>query len=63
MQQDKEHQEMRVMGRLLSLEALIFLMGVVSLLYGLFVPSPWHIVIGAAILTAAAVLAARWRRR
>ena len=51
------------MGRLLSLEALVFLMGVVSLLYGLFVPSPWHIVIGAAILTAAAVLAVRWRRR
>jgi len=63
MQQDKEQQEIRVMGRLLSLEALVFLMGVVSLFYGLFAASLWHIVIGAAILIAAAVLAVRWRRR
>ena len=61
MQGNKGQQEICVMGRLLSLEALVFLMGVVSLVYGLFTQSLWEIVIGAAILVAAAVLVRRWR--
>jgi len=61
MQGNREQQEICVMGRLLSLEALVFLMGVVSLFYGLFTQSLWEIVIGAAILVAAAVLVRRWR--
>ena len=61
MQGNREQQEICVMGRLLSLEALVFLMGVVSLVYGLFTQSLWEIVIGAAILVAAAVLVRRWR--
>lgn len=50
------------MGRLLSLEALVFLMGVVSLLYGLLAARLSSIVIGALIVVAAIVLARRWRR-
>ena len=61
MQGNKGQQEICVMGRMLSLEALVFLMGVVSLVYGLFTQSLWEIVIGAAILVAAAVLVRRWR--
>jgi hypothetical protein len=59
---DKENLEISVMGRLLSLEALLFLMGVVSLIYGLATLQFWNIVIGVAILAAAALLARRWRR-
>ncbi len=62
MQGDREHQEICVMGRLLSLEALVFLMGVVSLFYGVLVPSLWHVMIGAAILAAAALFVFKWRR-
>jgi len=61
MQGDKERQEISVMGRLLSLEALVFLMGVVSLIYGLFSNSLLNVLIGAVILVAAAVLLRKWR--
>jgi len=58
----KEHQEICVVGRLFSLEALVFLMGVVSLVYGLATARRANIVIGALILVVAALLARVWRR-
>ena len=63
MQGGKENQEISVVGRLLSLEALLFLMGVVSLVYGLFASEPLNIAIGALILVAAIILVRRCRRR
>jgi len=62
MQGNKEQQEICVMGRLLSLEALVFLMGVVSLIYGFFTRRLWNVMIGGGILIVAAVLARKWRR-
>lgn len=62
MRGNKRNQEISVMGRLLSLEALVFLMGVVSLVYGLLAARLSSIVIGALIVVAAIVLARRWRR-
>ena len=50
MQGNKENQEISVVGRLISLEALVFLMGVVSLVYGLVVGAVLNIAIGALIL-------------
>ena len=61
MQGNKENQEISVVGRLLSLEALLFLMGVVSLVYGLIAGLLPNIVIGALILLAAVMLARRCR--
>jgi Flp pilus assembly protein TadB len=58
----KEHQEICVVGRLFSLEALIFLMGVVSLVYGLVTARLSNIIIGALVLAAAVLLARVWRR-
>lgn len=58
---NKENQEISVVGRLLSLEALIFLMGVVSLIYGIFVVSIFNIMTGALIVVASLLLARRWR--
>ena len=58
----KENQEISVLGRLLSLEALLFLMGVASLIYGLVTLRTANITIGALILVAALLLARRWRR-
>ena len=62
MQGNKENQEISVVGRLISLEALLFLMGVVSLVYGLVAGLLLNIVIGALILVAAIVLARNCRR-
>lgn len=50
---NKENQEISVVGRLLSLEALVFLMGVVSLVYGLIAGAVLNVAIGALILLAA----------
>jgi positive regulator of sigma E activity len=62
MQGKKQNQEISVVGRLVSLEALVFLMGVVSLIYGLVTLKPSNIIIGAVILLAAFLVARRWRR-
>jgi Flp pilus assembly protein TadB len=62
MRGDKEHQEICVVGRLFSLEALVFLMGVVSLVYGLVTGRLANIIIGALILVVTALLARLWRR-
>ena len=59
---NKENQEISVIGRLISLEALVFLMGMVSLVYGLVTARLWNIVIGALILVVAVLLARKWRR-
>jgi hypothetical protein len=58
----KETQEISVIGRLVSLEVLVFLMGVVSLIYGLAYRHLSNIIIGALILVAAVLLALKWRR-
>jgi hypothetical protein len=59
---NKENQEISVLGRLISLEALVFLMGMVSLVYGLVTARFWNIIIGALILVVAVLLARKWRR-
>jgi len=59
---NKEKQEISVIGRLLSLEALVFVMGIVSLIYGLATGSLLNIIIGALILVIAILLALKWRR-
>jgi len=59
---NKEKQEISVIGRLISLEALVFVMGVVSLIYGLATASLLNIIIGALILLIAILLALKWRR-
>jgi Flp pilus assembly protein TadB len=62
MQGDKENQEIGVVGRLISLEALLALMGVVSLVSGLIAGVVVNIVTGSLILVAAIVLARNCRR-
>lgn len=62
MQGNKEQQEISVIGRLLSLEALVCLMGVASLLYGAFYGSLGHLLTGTIVLVVAAFLIRRWRR-
>ena len=59
---NKEKQEISVIGRLISLEALVLVMGVVSLIYGLATASLLNILIGALILLIAILLALKWRR-
>lgn len=62
MNREKEQVEISLLGRLLSLEALIFLMGVVSFIYGVATLRLLNIIIGAAVLLAAALLARKLRR-
>jgi len=62
MQGSKENQEISVLGRLVSLEALVLLMGIVSLIYGLVTARLSSIIIGAVILAAGGILARKWRR-
>ncbi|GFO67014.1 hypothetical protein GMLC_05930 [Geomonas limicola] len=59
---NKEHQEICVVGRLFSLEALVVIMGVVSLVYGVVTAQAVSIIIGVAVLGAILVLT-RWCRR
>jgi Flp pilus assembly protein TadB len=47
---NKEQQEISVVGRLLSLEALVFVMGAASLIYGVVTGSHLKTVLGAAVL-------------
>ena len=62
MQGNKENQEISVLGRLISMEALLFLMGLVSLIYGLFTGQLWNIIFGVLILFAAIFVARKFRR-
>lgn len=49
---NKEREEISVVGRLLSLEALVFVMGVVSLIYGVATGSHRTTALGAAAILA-----------
>ena len=62
MRGQKEHQEICVVGRLFSLEALVFLMGTVSLIYGLVTARLANIIIGALVLAVTLLLTRVWRR-
>ena len=59
---NKENQEISVLGRLVSLEALVLVMGAVSLVYGLVCARPVNIVIGVAILAASLIVKRLWKR-
>ncbi len=50
MDKDKEKQEISVLGRLFSLEALLIIMGLLSLISGLIVNDPTRILLGMIIL-------------
>jgi hypothetical protein len=56
MNKEKETQEISVLGRLLSMEALIFVMGLVSLGYGIVNGAVMSIFFGVFILSGAVVL-------
>ena len=59
---NKENQEISVAGRLLSMEALVLLMGAVSLVYGLATLQLLNIIIGAVILVAGIILVQKCRQ-
>jgi hypothetical protein len=56
MTSEKEHQEICVVGRLFSLEALLVIMGAASLLYGLFTGRLASVGLGGGVLGAAYLL-------
>jgi hypothetical protein len=56
MNKDKENQEISVLGRLLCMEALIFLMGLASLGYGIVNGAGMSIFFGVFILSGAVAL-------
>ncbi|GFO64500.1 hypothetical protein [Geomonas paludis] len=59
---NKERQEISVVGRLLSLEALIFVMGAACLVYGVVTGTHWKTVLGV-IVVLAVILIFRFCRR
>jgi Flp pilus assembly protein TadB len=64
MDTDKQHQEASLIGLLLSLEALLTLMGVASLLYGIINGVPLNILLGLLIIPGVLlVIRARRERR
>ncbi len=50
MDKDKEKQEISVLGRLFSLEALLIVMGLLSLISGFIVNDPTRILLGMMII-------------
>ncbi len=50
MDKDKEKQEISVLGRLFSLEALLIVMGLLSLISGIIVDDPTRILLGVMII-------------
>jgi len=56
MDMDKQRQEISLIGRLLSLEVLLALMGLVDLVYGLINSELLNIVVGVVILSCLALL-------
>lgn len=56
MSSDKEHQEISILGRLLCLEAVIFLMGLVSLGYGIVTGAGVNVFFGVFILAGSVAL-------
>ncbi len=63
MDKDKERQEISLLGRLLSLEALLVLMGALSMISGILAADPVRIACGVAILAALIVLLLRRKMR
>ncbi len=59
MDKDKERQEISLLGRLLSLEALLVLMAALSLVSGILAADPVRTASGVAILAALIFLLAR----
>ncbi|WP_298273578.1 hypothetical protein [Geobacter sp.] len=53
---EKEKQEISIIGRLLSMEALLVLMGIVSLVYGIMGSQIMNVFWGVVILVGAVVL-------
>lgn len=62
MTKEKAYQEMCIMGRFLSLEALVSLMGLVSVVYGLFTGSYLSVLTGAAVLVVAVLFFLKCRQ-
>lgn len=52
MDMDKQRQEVSLIGRILSMEALLLLMGLASLVYGLINGKLTNILLGVAIIPA-----------
>lgn len=63
MDKDKERQEISLLGRLLSLEALLVLMGALSLFSGILANDPVRIAFGTAILLALIIILVRRKKR
>jgi ABC-type Mn2+/Zn2+ transport system permease subunit len=61
MPNNKQNQEINVVGRFISFEVLAMLLGAVSLVYGLVAGRFWNIMIGALIVAAAVVLIGKCR--
>ena len=63
MDKDKERQEISLVGRLLSLEVLLVLMGALSLFSGVMAADPVRIGSGLAILAALCLVLFRRKKR
>jgi len=63
MDKDKERQEISLLGRLLSMEALLILMGLFSLISGIIDHDPLRIIPGIAIISSLVLLIILRRRR
>ena len=63
MDHDKEKQEITVIGRLLSMEALLVLMGLLSLISGILARDALRLLLGIIILSGLALLFILRRRR
>jgi len=63
MDQDKQRQEVGLIGRMLSMEFLLFVMGSVSLGYGLLQGKMVSVLLGTGIYTVIALLLLLNRRR
>jgi hypothetical protein len=63
MEHDKEKEEISLIGRIFSLEALLIVMGFLSLAAGIFNRSGTQIFLGMAVLTGGVLLLAVIRKR
>jgi len=63
MDHDKEKEEISLIGRIFSLEALLIVMGVLSFAAGIFNGNGTQIVLGIAVLTGGIVLMVFVRKR
>lgn len=63
MDRDKERQEITVIGRLLSMEALLVLMGILSIVSGILAHDPLRLLLGITILALLTLYIILRRRR